>query len=504
MITEDRPPAELSTVWSELPTPRILVVGDVMLDRYVQGPVDRISQEAPVLVLSARDTESRLGGAANVASLLRALGARVTLAGLVGEDEAAAELRRALKARQIAGLLCSDLSRPTTVKQRFVGHAGHRHPSQVLRVDYESTHELAPGPATSWLERLLPALADHDAVVVSDYAKGACTRMVVQSVIEAARARGLPVLVDPGRGRPLDLYRGCTLLKPNRFEATELLGMSPDNWSQTDLWLSADSSQWPAEHLLITLDAEGMLLCSSHGPPRHLRARPRAVYDITGAGDAVIAALAYAWAGGASPEAAAWLGNLAGGLEVEKPGVAPVTRAEIAAELERYVTTGSPKILGLTAVAEACRRHHQRGERVVLTNGCFDLLHYGHVQYLQEARQLGDRLVVAVNSDASVRRLKGPTRPVIVESQRAAMLAALACVDYVVLFDEDTPHRVLEQVRPDVLVKGGTYRIDEVVGREIVEAYGGRVEVLGVVEGLSTTRIVEKIRGGLASRRRAG
>ncbi len=494
MITEDRPPESLAEHWTRLAPPRVLVIGDVMLDRFTYGPIDRISQEAPVMVLSAEETESHLGGAANVAMLLRTLQAQVTLAGVVGDDEPARVLRSIASASQIRDLIAPDPSRPTTVKQRYIGRAAHRHSSQILRVDHEAAHDLDESVAGRWLPEWLDQLPEHDVVVLSDYAKGACTATVVRAVIEAARRHRIPVLVDPGRGRCLDFYRGSTLIKPNRFEAEALLGMPAAQWKRTDRWLAPTTDGWPCDHLLVTLDAEGMLLCTPGERPRHLKARRRAVYDITGAGDAVIATVAFAWGGGLSPRQAAWLGNLAGGIAVEKPGVTPVSHSEMAHELRHMTGRFCPKILPLAEVAAVCRDHQRRGERIVLTNGCFDLLHYGHVQYLQQAREQGDRLVVAINGDASVRKLKGPTRPVIEQSQRAAMLAALSCVDYVVVFDEPTPHRVLEAVRPDLLVKGGTYRIDEVVGREVVEGYGGQVAVLGLVEGLSTTRIVEKIR----------
>ncbi len=504
MIKEDRPPDHLLELWNQARAPRVLIVGDVMLDRYVHGPVDRISQEAPVMVLTAEQTESRLGGAANVAAMAAAFKSQVTCAGVVGDDEASNSLRGELEAHGITPLLLTDSTRPTTVKQRFVGRAAHRHPSQVLRVDFEATHDIDAARSREWLEQVSAAVSHHDVVVISDYAKGCCPQHIVQAIMAAARTAAIPVLVDPGRGRRLDHYSGCTLLKPNRFEAGELLGMPRHGWENLSGWIERAGKDWPFDHLLVTLDAEGMLLCPRGGPARHLATRPRAVYDITGAGDAVIAALAVGWGSGLAPEEATWLGNLAGGIEVEQPGVTPVSRRQIAGELATYREPAGGKVRQLEQVAEACRMHQASGERVVLTNGCFDLLHYGHVQYLQEAREQGDRLVVAINSDASVRRLKGSSRPVIEQTQRAAMLAALGCVDYVVIFDEPTPHDLLRAIRPDLLVKGGTYSVDEVVGKEVVEEYGGAVAVLGLVDGLSTTRIVESIRTGAQLTRRAG
>lgn len=492
MITEDLPPQELVEKLRALTRPKILVVGDVMVDQYTHGPVNRISQEAPVLVLRADEIDSRLGGAANVAAMIASLSATVSCAGAVGTDTNATKLEELLRERAIAPYLCADSSRVTTLKQRFVGRAAGRHPSQVLRVDHESSHELAQKIVQPWLKTLCVAMEDHDLVVISDYAKGVCTPQLVQELIRHAKHHNIPVLVDPGQGRPLSMYAGATLIKPNRAEAESLFGLPMKNWKQAQQTV-AEFSDWPCEHLLITLDAEGLLLCPQDKSPHYLTTRPRSVYDITGAGDAVISAVAVAWAAGWTPVEAAWLGNLAGGIEVEHPGATPITREQLMAEMTCGQSPWATKVLSATDAATACRRRQATGERVVLTNGCFDLLHFGHVTYLQQARQQGDCLLVAINSDRSVRDIKGPTRPVIDQTQRAAMLAALTCVDYVVVFDEPTPHLLLQTIRPDLLVKGGNYSIDEVVGKEVVEEYGGTVSVLDLVDGISTTRIVETI-----------
>ncbi len=456
------------------------------------------------MVLAVRRREACPGGAANVAALAAGLGAVVTCAGAVGDDPEGRELERLLRDHGITPRLLIDDERPTSVKERLMGAATGRQPSQILRVDRESCAAIPVDRHASWADAVVRLVSQHDVVVLSDYAKGVCTAALVSRVTAAARRAGVPVLVDPGHGVPLRHYAGATLIKPNRAEAATALGMDDVSADRLRDVAVGEAGAVPADYLLVTLDADGMVLLDPRGSVDHFPADARDVCDITGAGDAVIAMVAVAWGGGLEPRDAVALGNVAGGIEVRKRGVAPIERREVVAELLREQGRHASKIMTLAQAASYCRSARDRAQRVVLTNGCFDLLHFGHVTYLQEAKMLGDLLVVAINSDASVRRLKGPDRPVIDQSQRAAMLASLECVDAVVVFDEPTPHRVLESIRPDVLVKGGTYRVEEVVGREIVEAYGGQVTVVGLVEGLSTTRIVESIRGERPAVRRAG
>ncbi|REK11409.1 MAG: D-glycero-beta-D-manno-heptose 1-phosphate adenylyltransferase [Planctomycetota bacterium] len=488
---------DLAHLTDDLGCPKVLVVGDLILDRYTWGDAQRVSQEAPVIVLRSDRREARPGGAANVANMLLGLGAEVSCVGVVGDDAAGGQLRQMLidagaECRAVVG----DESRPTSTKERFIGRAGSRHPSQILRVDHEVNH-----PVDTWLENDLinwieSHAAWHDAILISDYGKGVCTPRVLQAAIQAARLVAIPVIVDPSVHCPLEHYRGATMIKPNRAEAERATGITikkPDDAMAAGKHLC---QQIEAGMALVTLDSDGMMLVERSGYGEFFSTHARAVYDITGAGDMVMAAVGLCLAAGTSPDDAVRLANVAAGLEVERTGVSVVARDELRAELIASQHGGTTKIVSHEHIGRIAGELHSRGQSIVLTNGCFDLLHVGHVAYLEEAARLANVLVVGVNSDTSVRRLKGESRPVIAQSDRAAMLAALGCVDYVVVFDEDTPHRLIEAVRPDVLVKGGTYRPEEVVGHEIVEAYGGQVRVTGVVDGISTTNILASLTRG--------
>lgn len=446
------------------------------------------------MVLQVGEREHRLGGASNVCHMLRVLEASVTCAGVVGSDNAGQTIIDLLKAAGIDTQLvfkCTD--RVTTQKERFVGHSGSGLPSQILRVDTEATGELNPSIAGQLIAGLQSLIGEHDALLISDYAKGVCTRECVQAAIHAAKQAGVPVLVDPGRDVDFSIYRGATLIKPNRKEAEAAIQTqidSPDRAMQAGAELCR---RLDLEMAVITLDADGMALVPRDASGHVFSTKARSVYDITGAGDMVLSVLGLSFGGRLSPEESVQLANVAAGLEVDRTGVSTLTRDEIHAEIaaERNSLRKQVTVHQASQFAEECRR---RGKRVVFTNGCFDLLHVGHVTYLEEAACHGDILIVGVNGDASVRRLKGPQRPIISEDDRVAMLASLACVDQVIIFEEDTPHHLLRQIQPDVLVKGGTYEPHEVVGREVVEAYGGRVCVTQVLEGVSTTRIVESMR----------
>jgi D-beta-D-heptose 7-phosphate kinase / D-beta-D-heptose 1-phosphate adenosyltransferase len=500
-MTNKQDVAGLVRTLDTLGTPHILVVGDLILDRYTWGDAERISQEAPVIVLRADHHEARLGGAANVCAMLRGLDAKVGCAGVVGSDEAGMVLRGLFQDEQVdLGLVVTDEGRPTTVKERFVGRAAARHPNQILRVDSESREPLARRLEDELVRSLQASVARYDAVLISDYGKGVCTSRILRATLDACRVAGVPVLVDPMRTEDFALYRGASVLKPNRVETQDATGC-PIKGPQDALLAGARlCQQLDLTATVITLDRDGMALVTRDGQSGLYATQPRAVYDITGAGDVVLALLGICWAAGVSCQDAVQLSNVAGGLEVERMGVSKVTRDEIRRELATQAGPGFRKIVPADQVAAFGQHHRALGRRIVFTNGCFDLLHVGHVSYLEEAATHGDVLVVGVNSDAGVRQLKGPERPVIPQSDRAAMLAALACVDAVVIFSESTPHALLEALRPDVLVKGGTYAPQEVVGREIVEAYGGEVRVMRIVEGISTTRIVESLRDGRARR----
>jgi len=487
--------------------PRIGVIGDLMLDRYVFGDAERISPEAPIQILRAAHQETRLGGAGSVVNNLLALGADVSAFGVLGADAAGQECLRGLRAsgaRTAGTLRLSD--RPTTIKTRFVGRAQHRHPQQVLRVDWEDSSPL-PAAAERRLMAKVAAFARRaDALVLSDYNKGVLGPRLTQELIRLARRRRLPVLVDPIKGRDYAKYRGATLLTPNRMEtelATGIRLTGPDAIRRAARRL-VDSLHLAAA--VITLDKDGAYLAARGKAGQMIATRPRLVYDVAGAGDMVIAVLALAIASGAAMPDAVRLANVAGGLEVEKFGVQTVTRDEIIADLLSEARRGGDKVRSLANLLVDLQRHRARGETVTFTNGCFDVLHAGHVEFLQFAGRHGDVLVVGLNSDRSVRRNKGPGRPICAETQRARVLAALEAVDYIVLFDEPTPQRLIEAVRPDVLVKGEDWRGKGVVGREFVESRGGRVVLAPLMKGLSTTALVKRIRNGSApaNRRKRG
>ncbi len=499
--------ADLINLVQNLGQPRVLVVGDLMLDRYVWGDAERISQEAPVILLHAERREERLGGASSVATLLRALGARVALAGVVGADRDGAQVRQMLLDLGIdhEGVV-ADPARPTTVKERYIGRAQHRHPQQMIRVDYEVRAALPAGLERELCRAVAQQVRKADVVLVSDYDKGVCTPGLMAEVISGAKARGLRTLIDPLRGSDYRKYHGCSAVTPNRLEAGlatgRRLGEALDG-RPGDQALAAAAQlreQLDLEAAVVTLDKEGMALAHRDGRRLVFPTRPRQVYDITGAGDMVLAALGMALASGADYEPAIRLANVAGGLEVEKIGVATVTRDEILRDLLRSGTAprpgrrpGTEKVLDREALRHELDSRRRLGQRVAFTNGCFDVLHAGHVQYLQEARSQADVLVVGLNSDASVRALKGDDRPVNGGEARAEVLAALQAVDYVTVFEGATPLELIQELRPDVLVKGSDYRKDEVVGAAFVESYGGRVHLAAFRDGFSSTRILHRL-----------
>ncbi len=468
---------------------RVLVVGDVMLDRYWYGATSRISPEAPVPVVHVQDVEDRPGGAANVALNAASLGAAVTLVGVTGTDEAADTLAALVAAHGVEARLERRTGRPTVTKLRVLS----RH-QQLIRLDFEEP--LAGGSMTAPGEALAGPLAEAAVVVLSDYGKG--TLAEPQPLIAAARGLGRPVVVDP-KGRDFSRYRGASVLTPNLAELETVVGPCRD----------LDELVARGEHLRAELDLEALLVTrSEHGvsllrqgrAPLHLAAHAREVYDVTGAGDTVVGVLAAALAAGSGLEQATALANLAAGLVVARLGTASVT----AAELEAALASAIPPAGGVVdepALLERVAAARGRGERVVMTNGCFDILHAGHVRYLSEARALGDRLVVAVNDDASVQRLKGRDRPINPLDRRMSVLAALAAVDWVVPFSEDTPERLICALGPDVLVKGGDYRPEAIAGSECVQARGGRVVVLGYLPGCSTSELIEAILGSGPPRR---
>ena len=462
---------------------RVLVAGDLMLDRYWYGQTGRISPEAPVPVVHVSGTEERPGGAANVALNVAALQGRAEVVGLTGDDAAADTLQHSLLNHGVACRLHRVAGHPTICKLRVLSRR-----QQLLRMDFEEP--FAGADRAALLDPFGDALADASVVILSDYAKGALSE--TPAMIAAARAAGCTVLVDP-KGTDFSRYAGADVVTPNRAEFEAVAGPCADPEI-----LEARARDVLRHHdlgaLLITRGEHGMSLIPADGDAVHLPAHAREVYDVTGAGDTVIAVLGAALAAGAELAVATALANVAAGRVVAKVGTATVTRAELRHALHglREADQGPVTDERLQALIEDARA---RGERIVFTNGCFDLLHAGHVAYLQQAREMGDRLIVAVNDDDSVARLKGPQRPVTPLQQRMEVLTALAAVDYVVPFCEDTPERLIRQVVPDVLVKGGDYDADRIVGAEVVQAHGGQVVVLDFVDGVSTTGIVDRIRG---------
>ena len=472
------------------------LVGDLILDRYVYGDAERISPEAPVPVLRVVEQRDAVGGSANVAACLRALGCGVECCGLIGRDLNGDRLLAELGG---LGVVTDGVTRhpdrPTTTKTRLVGLAQHRHRQQLLRVDDEVAKPTEPTAAAQLQAAAVAMVSRVEAVCIEDYDKGVVTPELVAAVIAEARRLKRPVLVDPARLANYDRYRGADVLTPNRAELALAVGRSFATLAELadgakELLDAADAGA-----VVATVDREGAVLVQRGQPWQHIATTPRSVYDNTGAGDAVLAMLAAAVAAGADLASATELANVAGGLEVERFGCVPISAGEILAELRLAQRSRGGKLRRAEELAAELNLRRDRGETIAFTNGCFDLLHAGHVSYLQQARQQASVLVIGLNSDASVRaQNKAADRPINTFENRAAVLAALECVDYVVEFDEPTPAKLIEALRPDVLVKGRDWADKGVVGREFVESYGGRVELLPLVEGLSTTALLERIR----------
>lgn len=472
----------MSLTIPDFSTSKVVVAGDVMLDQYLFGATSRISPEAPVPVVHVNRTDDRPGGAANVAVNLAALGVAAELIGTVGQDAAADSLERILTARGIACTFERVADRPTITKTRVQSRG-----QQLIRLDQENSSAM---PGANIVAALKVAVAGAGAVILSDYDKG--TLANVADMIGACRAAGVPVLVDP-KGTDFGKYRGATLLTPNQgeFEAVAGVAMNDDDLVRRGRKMLDDLE---LDALLVTRSEKGMLLLESDGEPLFLPTQAREVFDVTGAGDTVIATLAGALASGADLASAAALANIAAGLVVRKIGVATVTPMEMRVALHQR-GQGGGGVAADDELVEVLKESRQRGERIVLTNGCFDILHAGHVSYLEEAKSLGDRLIVAVNDDDSVRRLKGDSRPVNPLEDRMLVLAGLAAVDWVVPFSEDTPAALIGTLLPDVLVKGGDYQINEIAGGKAVLENGGEVRVLAFRDGRSTSKIIERLKG---------
>lgn len=468
----------------------VVVVGDVMVDRYWYGAAERLSQEAPVPVFDIERVEDRAGGAANVALNVAALGARCTLVGVVGDDAAAASLKSTLGAAGVACEFVVAKDFATIKKVRVISQQ-----QQVLRADFEQS---VPAEAASDLHYRLAsvlAAAESDAgpgvqaLVLEDYEKG--TIVEPQLLIAAAKKVNVPVIVDP-KHKPLSAFAGADLVKPNEVEVRQWLDPMPDD-AQLPVALERLRSEHDLGALVVTRGSRGLVVVDGSAAPLSLPARRVDVYDVTGAGDTVAATLAACIAGGMAVRPATRLANLAASIAVTRTGTVAVSAPELRALAEREARSDRG-LLQSSQLLEFARRARADNQKIVFTNGCFDILHAGHVAYLQEARALGDRLVVAINSDESVKRLKGEGRPVNTLVRRAQVLAALGVVDWVVSFADDTPEALLQLLQPEVLVKGGDYTTDTVVGAEIVRSYGGEVFVLSLVDNISTTAIVNQLR----------
>lgn len=467
------------------PLRRILVVGDVMLDKYLWGEVKRISPEAPVPVVLASHETCQPGGAANVAMNLVRLGAEAHVCGFVGDDEAGRTLAELLGSEGIVSSLVVSRDYPTTTKLRILGGG-----QQMLRIDSERIGARPDDEYQQLLDHAIESLPACDAVVLSDYAKGALSPQSCRVILDAARRRGLPVIVDP-KSTDFSRYAGATTVCPN---LAELAAAAQDDGHDLHRLLTAAQSmveQYDLNFLTATLSEKGIALIHPSGHTI-APAASRPVFDVSGAGDTVIAVLALCLCCGIVPDEAVHLANLAAGIVVGKTGTAPVEKQELLAALGREASADERrKVMPLDELLAQVSRWRQKGERIVFTNGCFDLLHVGHTTLLEQAGRFGDRLVVGVNSDASVRGLKGPDRPIVAERERAHVLAALASVDAVVLFDEQTPLHLIRAIRPDVLVKGGDYTPETVVGAKEVASWGGQLHIVPLVEGVSTTDILK-------------
>jgi len=467
---------------------KALVVGDLMLDEYLWGKAERISPEAPVQVVDVTREDMRLGGAGNVINNLVALGCRVSVCSVIGGDDNGTILRHAFSGKgvDVSGLF-EDLERTTSKKTRVLASN-----QQIVRIDRESREPLSAEFESCVIDYLHSHVKDYDVVLVSDYLKGVLTQRVLATLMESGRRAGVPVVVDP-KGDDYGKYRGATILTPNRKEAEIASRIAIRDDGTLTRAGAALLQELALDGLLVTRSEQGMSLFLKDGTIDHIPTVAREVYDVTGAGDTVLAVLGLALACGLTFGEASRLANVAAGIAVGKVGTSTVSPAEIVDEISRSHRDSDTKIKNLDVLAGLIAEEKRKGKRVVFTNGCFDLLHAGHVKYLQKARTFGDLLVLGLNSDASVRRLKGERRPLIGEEERAHILAALDCIDYVVIFDEDTPLRLIETLQPLILVKGGDYTPDGVVGKEVVESYGGRVELVEFVDGKSTTNIIEKV-----------
>ncbi len=493
---ESKLPSQLVDVVKDLGSPRILVVGDLMVDKYVWGTVERTSPEAPIPVLNVTSEEFKPGGSANVVNNLVTLGAEVSCCGVVGDDGEGKRLKSAIEALGVdTNGVVTVKDRPTTVKVRLLGHVetATRGVQQLLRVDYERRHGLAAAAERKMCAYIKRLVKRVDMILIQDMAKGVCTPKVLRTAIECGADIGVDVIVDPRRDGRFDGYAGATAITPNRLETQQATQIALDTMDHVRAAAKKLAEDLKVKNVVVTLDRDGAFLYPREGAAQHVATTPRDVYDVTGAGDMVVSVIALLRACGAPYGDALALGNVAAGIEVGKIGCVPVTKQEIMEALldRQYVPT--TKVRTLEQLLPEINERRRRGESCAFTNGCFDILHPGHINTIKFARSQGDFLVVGMNSDWSIREQKGPNRPFLNEHERSNILSAIQEVDYVVVFSDVSVLPLIEQIKPDVLVKGGDVGEAGVVGHDFVESYGGRVALAPMLKGVSTTDIATRV-----------
>ena len=483
-------------ILSNIGRPNIMLVGDFMLDKYVWGEVNRISQEAPIPVLNVASEEIRPGGAGSVASNLAHLGANIFCYGAIGTDN---EGRLLLDNLNDLGVntegIVQDSDRPTTVKVRMMGHlqSAGKGIQQLLRIDYEKTEDIEEKKQEAIINKIEGKIQQVDIVLISDMNKGLLSRRILDAVIKSGKDHNVPVIVDPGLTKDYGIYRGATAITPNRFETKLSTGIKITDVNSMKSAGRKLLEENLFEYIIITADKDGMFLYSRDGKCKLISTVPKDVYDVSGAGDMVLSVFGFVVGSKNSFEDAAMIANVAAGVEVGKIGAVPISKSEILSELMGGSNPLYTKIKVLDELEEILNRHRKENKKIVFTNGCFDILHVGHIEYLKFSRKQGDVLVIGLNTDRSVREQKGDKRPFVSEDERARLISALEDVDYVILFDDLTPEKLIRRVKPDVLVKGEDWKEKGVVGREFVESYGGKVILAPLVKDVSTTDIVSRI-----------
>lgn len=488
--------SRLIEILTNINRPNILVIGDLMLDKYVWGEVKRISPEAPIPILSVTSEDTRPGGAGCVIANLCHMGAKVHCAGTIGADaEGRQLLNQFVKLGVETSGIFEDAERPTTVKIRMLGHlqTAGRGIQQLLRVDYEKTHPIPINIEKKIIQYLNERISQLNVVLVSDMNKGLLSEGILKTVVSLGKRHSIPVIVDPKLGEDYTCYTGATAITPNRHETELATGVALTGQESLKTAGKKLVEELGLQCAVITIDKDGVFLYRDDENYSLISTVPKEVSDVTGAGDVVLSVLGLVTASGYSLEDAAAIANVAAGIEVGKIGATPVSISEILKELTDREQPFAHKILDIHELTEHLNQCRMKRQKVVFTNGCFDILHVGHIEYLKFSRRQGDVLVVGLNTDKSVRELKGSNRPVVPEHERARLLAALEDVDYVILFDEQTPDELIKKVKPDVLVKGEDWRDKGVVGSEFVQSYGGKVVLAPLVKGVSTSNILSKI-----------